>query len=102
MQPRHWQLRLVWIDPHRNRCRHWSISLEPTLFHEGALVRRWGRIGSWTRTGSPDPIAPDQALAEARQLIAAKLRKGYVVELCSWGGLLEPHEPSGEPHGQPT
>lgn len=96
-EPRHWQLRLVWIDPHRNRRRHWSISREPTLFHpEGAVVRRWGRIGTWTRTGAPDPLAPEHAIAEARHLIAAKLRRGYVVQLCSWTGLLEPE---GDPHG---
>ena len=89
--PKLWQLRLVCIDDARNRRRHWSLSRERTLFHEeGAVVRRWGRIGTWTRTGSPEPLAPDRAIAEARHLIAAKLRRGYVVQICSWTGLLEP------------
>ena len=88
--PSQWQLRLVRIDPARNRRRHWSVSREPTLFHpEGALVRRWGRIGSWTRTGCPHPLTPEAALAEARRLIAAKLRRGYAVQACSWTALLE-------------
>ena len=96
-----WQLRLVRIEPARNRRRHWSVSREPTLFHpEGALVRCWGRIGSWTRTGCPRPLTPEAALAEAHRLIAAKLRRGYSVQACSWTGLLElpradVHEPPG-------
>ena len=73
----------------KNRRRHWSISLEPTLFHpEGALVRRWGRLGQYTRTGSPDPLPARQALAEARKQVQSKLRKGYAVQACSWDGLL--------------
>ena len=89
-EPDQWRLRLVRIDPARNRRRHWSVSREPTLFHpEGALVRRWGRIGSWTRTGRPHPLTPEAALAEARRLIAAKLRRGYTVQACSWTALLE-------------
>lgn len=79
----------MWVDVAKNRRRHWSISLEPTLFHpEGALVRRWGRLGQYTRTGSPDPLPARQALAEARKQVQSKLRKGYVVQACSWDGLL--------------
>ena len=90
-EPRSWQLRLVWVDVAKNRRRHWSISLEPTLFHpEGALVRRWGRLGQYTRTGVPNPLPARQALAEARKQVKAKLRKGYVVQACNWGVLLEP------------
>ena len=89
--PALWQLRLVCVDDARNRRRHWSLSREPTLYHpEGAVVRRWGRIGSWTRTACPEPLAPADAVAEARRLIAAKLRRGYAVQRCSWTGLLEP------------
>ena len=78
------------IDPVCNRRHHWSVSRESTLFHpEGALVRHWGRIGSWTRTGCFHLLTPESALAEARRLIAAQLWHGYVVQACSWAGLLE-------------
>ena len=88
-EPRSWRLRLVWVDMAKNRRRHWSISREPTLFHpEGALVRRWGRLGQYTRTGPPDPLPARQALAEARRQVESKLRKGYVVQACSRDGLL--------------
>jgi predicted DNA-binding WGR domain protein len=34
------------IDPARNMARFYVLSIEPTLFEDLALVRRWGRIGS--------------------------------------------------------
>ncbi|MGB3389974.1 MAG: WGR domain-containing protein [Pseudaminobacter sp.] len=30
----------------RNMARFYELSVEPTLFGEVALVRRWGRIGT--------------------------------------------------------
>jgi predicted DNA-binding WGR domain protein len=34
------------IDPAKNAYRFYTLSLEPTLFGDVALVRRWGRIGT--------------------------------------------------------
>ena len=88
-QPPYWNLRLERIDQSRNCRRHWSISREPTLYHpDGALVRRWGRIGQWTRTHVPMPLDPEQAVHAARQLVQTKLSRGYAVKYCSWPGLL--------------
>jgi predicted DNA-binding WGR domain protein len=33
----------------RNMARFYVLAIEPTLFGEMALVREWGRIGSWGR-----------------------------------------------------
>lgn len=33
-------------DPALNMARYYSLSLQPTLFGEIALVRMWGRIGT--------------------------------------------------------
>lgn len=96
--PRHWSLRLQRIEPVRNRRRHWSIAREPTLFHpDGALVRRWGRIGTWTRTGIPVPLAPEPAVRTARRLVRAKLRRGYAVTFCSWPELLAEADDAWKP-----
>ena len=34
------------IDPDRNMARFYTMSVQPTLFGEWALLREWGRIGS--------------------------------------------------------
>ena len=34
------------VDHARRMARFYAISVEPTLFAETALVRRWGRIGT--------------------------------------------------------
>nr|WP_298100452.1 WGR domain-containing protein [uncultured Shinella sp.] len=37
------------VDQTRNVARFYAMSIEPTLFGETALTRRWGRIGSTGR-----------------------------------------------------
>ncbi|WP_295811214.1 WGR domain-containing protein [uncultured Nitratireductor sp.] len=34
------------VDPTRNMARYYTLSVEPTLFGDAALVRQWGRIGT--------------------------------------------------------
>ena len=38
------------VDRTKNMARYYVLSVEPTLFAESALVRRWGRIGGAGRT----------------------------------------------------
>jgi len=33
------------VDPARNIARYYVLSIEPTLFANHTLIRRWGRIG---------------------------------------------------------
>jgi len=38
------------VDRTKNMARYYVLSVEPTLFAESSLVRRWGRIGGAGRT----------------------------------------------------
>ena len=79
-QPRAWwQIRLHRREPQRNVQRHYSIAWEPCLFHPaGALVRRWGRIGSYTRVRAPEPCAAaHRAQERGAALLQQRLRRGY-------------------------
>jgi predicted DNA-binding WGR domain protein len=38
------------VDHTKNVARYYVLSIEPTLFAESSLVRRWGRIGGAEQT----------------------------------------------------
>jgi predicted DNA-binding WGR domain protein len=40
-----YQLYVERKDPTKNMARYYAMSIEPTLFGQACLVRRWGRIG---------------------------------------------------------
>lgn len=65
------------IDRNCNMARFWSAALQPTLFPEILLVRRWGRIG--TRGQAKEYWFPDYhtALAALATVTAIKRRRGY-------------------------
>jgi len=71
-------LMLERIDPALNMARYYSLSIEPTLFGEVALVRRWGRIG--THGARIVEIHRDgtAALGAFDRHASAKLRRAYV------------------------
>jgi predicted DNA-binding WGR domain protein len=63
----------------RNIARFYVLAIEPTLFDEMALVREWGRIGSWGRRRLD--LHPNRAAA-AESLdawLVRKVRRGYRV-----------------------
>ena len=65
------------IDPERNMARFYTLSVEPTLFGDAALVRQWGRIGTrgQLKINLFDTMpAAEEALSH---LAARKLRRGY-------------------------
>jgi hypothetical protein len=37
---------LVNVDPTKNRRRFYTLTWQPSLFGGGAIVRRWGRVGT--------------------------------------------------------
>jgi predicted DNA-binding WGR domain protein len=41
-----YQLYVERIDATKNMARYYAMSIEPTLFGEACLTRRWGRIGA--------------------------------------------------------
>ena len=66
------------IDPDRNMARYNTMSIQPTLFGEWALVREWGRIGSAGRVVSTRYAAERQAAAALTAQLKAKRRHGYL------------------------
>ena len=65
----------------RNMARFYVLAIEPTLFGEVALVREWGRIGSWGRRRLD--LHPNRtAAAESLDAwLARKARRGYRVRV---------------------
>jgi predicted DNA-binding WGR domain protein len=41
-----YQLYVERIDAKKNMARYYAMSIEPNLFGEACLIRRWGRIGT--------------------------------------------------------
>jgi predicted DNA-binding WGR domain protein len=66
------------VDHARRMARFYAISVEPTLFAETALVRRWGRIGTGGRQMIELHASPVIAQIELRRWIGRKLRRGYI------------------------
>jgi predicted DNA-binding WGR domain protein len=65
------------IDPDRNMARFYTMSLQPTLFGEWALLREWGRIGSAGRLVSGRFASEQQAALAMAEHLKVKLSKGY-------------------------
>ena len=65
------------IDRSRNMARFWSAALQPTLFSDILLVRRWGRIGSRGQSKSYWFADHQAALAAFGKIAALKRRRGY-------------------------
>jgi len=65
------------IDPSRNMARFYSLSVEPTLFGDPALVIEWGRIGTIGRRRLR--LCPDlEAAVNAwRRIEKSKRQRGY-------------------------
>ena len=70
-------IHLTRVDLGQNMARFYDISLQPTLFDEVALMRRWGRIG--TRGQALMQTFDGGAAAQAAQarLEQSKRRRGY-------------------------
>lgn len=65
------------IDPSRNMARFYAMSVQPTLFGEVSLVRRWGRIGARGRD-KIETFSHAHEIAGARGRIERqKRRRGY-------------------------
>ena len=70
-------LMLERIDRPRNMARFYVISIEPTLFEDLALVRRWGRIGTAGRQRIDLHPSRPVAQVELEKWLARKRRRGY-------------------------
>ncbi len=65
------------VDRARNMARFYVLSIEPTLFEDLALVRRWGRIGSTGRQRIDLHLSRPIAQIELKKWLDRKRRHGY-------------------------
>lgn len=65
------------LDSSRNMARFYALSIEPTLFGEVSLIRRWGRIGSHGQTKTMVFAAVDAATQQFAEIRRQKMRRGY-------------------------
>jgi predicted DNA-binding WGR domain protein len=65
------------IDRTRKMARYYALAIQPTLFGETAVVRRWGRIGS--RGGEKSEVFATEREAAVHFLALARRKrlKGY-------------------------
>lgn len=68
---------LTRINPGRNMARFYAVSIEPSLFGDVALVRRWGRIGTHGRQAIELFASATEAEIRQMWIETAKRRKGY-------------------------
>jgi predicted DNA-binding WGR domain protein len=66
------------VDAAKNMDRFYELTLEPTLFGEWAVVRRWGRFHSEGRKRETWFDGPSPALVFMDRLHNQKLRRGYL------------------------
>lgn len=64
-------------DAHRNMARFYALSIEPTLFGEFCLVRRWGRIGTHGQRKTMSFPSQAQASEQFAEIHRQKTRRGY-------------------------
>ncbi len=69
------------IDRARNMARFFVLSIEPTLFEDLALVRRWGRIGSAGRERIDLQPSRPFAQIELTKWLDRKRRRGYLLRV---------------------
>src|ERR1700683_1074554 len=65
------------VDRAKNMARYYVLSVEPTLFAESSLVRRWGRIGGAGRTRIDLHDSPPLAQIALNTWLERKRRRGY-------------------------
>ena len=65
------------VDRTKNMARYYILSVEPTLFAESSLVRRWGRIGGAGRTRIDLHASPPLAQIALNTWLERKRRRGY-------------------------
>ncbi len=65
------------IDASQNMARYYVLSIEPTLFGETAMVREWGRIGSFGQRRTELYAQHEGARVALGNWLDRKLRRGY-------------------------
>ncbi|PDS78718.1 WGR domain-containing protein [Rhizobium sp. L43] len=83
-----YQLYVERTDPTKNMARYYAMSIEPTLFGEACLTRRWGRIGAGGQKLVHHFRREEEAVTLFLELLRKKRSRGYRPRLHSRQGPL--------------
>nr|WP_296075957.1 WGR domain-containing protein [uncultured Agrobacterium sp.] len=72
-----YQLYVERTDEARNMARFYAMTIEPNLFGEVCLTRRWGRIGAHGQMKVEHFAQERDAVAAFLDLLRQKRRRGY-------------------------
>ena len=72
-----YQLYVERTDARKNMARYYAMSIEPTLFGETSLVRRWGRIGSGGQRMVHHFAREEEAVSLFLHLVRKRRARGY-------------------------
>lgn len=72
-----YQLYVERTDPSKNMARYYALSIEPNLFGEACLIRRWGRIGAKGQRREHHFRREDEAVDLFLELLRKKRLRGY-------------------------
>lgn len=70
---------LVSIDPQRNRHRFYTLTWQPSLFGGGAIVKRWGRVGTDGQWQAAFFGTRDEAQTTVEEILKRRLGHGYQI-----------------------
>lgn len=73
----HYQLYCQRIDANRNIARYYTLTIQPTLFGQTAVVRTWGRIGKAGGEMTEVFGAEKEAISRFLELVRLKRKRGY-------------------------
>ncbi len=74
-----YQLYVERTDEARNMARFYAMTIEPNLFGEVCLTRRWGRIGAHGQMKVQHFVRERDAVAAFLDLLRQKRSRGYRV-----------------------
>jgi predicted DNA-binding WGR domain protein len=72
-----YQLYVERTDATKNMARYYAMSIEPTLFGEACLIRRWGRIGAGGKRLVHHFKREEEAVGLVLQVLRQKRSRGY-------------------------
>lgn len=72
-----YQLYVERTEPSRNMARYYAMAIEPTLFGDCCLTRRWGRIGATGQQMVHHFEREEEAVRLFLELVRQKRSRGY-------------------------
>jgi len=72
-----YQLYVERTDISKNMARFYAMSIEPTLFGQACLIRRWGRIGAHGQSMQHSFEREDEAVRLFLAVLRQKRKRGY-------------------------